>query len=406
MAIDSRREALLAKIHPQLPLNPQESDKLVRMLRGSFRKQLDEAHPTSSSKTGHPISDHLHPVLSNPLFSGNSLAETEEYNRTDAYQVDKSPAMEQFRVAVAAGTADLNLAQHSLSIENKRLGNLAERRGLDIFVLMKSSTAGSLVRSWLWSSGQEDSLDFLRSKQFIRTLFPFLIAEGQGTVPLQWLKSLSSRNTQTRSKDPILDLPKTEARILCELVYFHLQCGSGTEAALRVFLDYLEHKKLYISYLDKDKFSILRPTGARLVRTLAKEKNPTIQNMSTYDAFHHTVDLWARQPWDSQMFKASLLLYHPINPDESLAWHYVQHLALYGVDGLLPLERRDTITLLLDATETLLSKGLLVRAVWLATFLQTNFADELSIEESTPLQVPLIEEDTSHIKSLEALVSH
>ena len=403
---DSKSGAFIAKIHPQLPLNPRESNKLVRMLRTSFRRQLDEAHPVGFSRVDTPINDHFHPILSSPLFVHSLPIEVGQRDRTNTGQSGNSPAMEQFKLAVAAGTADLKMARHSLSKECKWLRHLADKRGLDLSVLMKASGAGSLVRSWLWSSGRENLMGFLQSKQSTRALVTFLVAEGQETVPFRWLKSLSLRFSRARRESTSPEIPNYEARMLHDLVFAHRQVGSGIGAALQVFLDYFKHKELHVSSMEQGDFLNFRSAGAFLVRALAQGRRMAVPDIDTYELFQQTVDMWARQPWESHIFKASLLLYHPIKADESLAWHYMQRLALYGVGELIPIERRDTITLLLDATETLLSKGSHVRAAWVATFLQTCFAAELGIKEAIPKQVALIEEDTFYIKSLEALVPH
>lgn len=87
----ARWKSLIDKLHPQLPLTTKESQRLLTALTSSFRKHLDEAHPTSLSaederkarpteggvakpqtRTWHSSASHadkhLASVLTNPLF--------------------------------------------------------------------------------------------------------------------------------------------------------------------------------------------------------------------------------------------------------------------------------------------------------------------------------------------------
>ena len=81
---------LAAKIHPQLPLSPRESQQLLNLLTTSFRAHLDRAHPQpetpqdshAGNRSGRRNSSparvassyvlatrHMDSILTNPLFA-------------------------------------------------------------------------------------------------------------------------------------------------------------------------------------------------------------------------------------------------------------------------------------------------------------------------------------------------
>lgn len=86
----ARWKSFIDKLHPQLPLTTKESQRLLTALTSSFRRHLDEAHPTPSAeeerkakvgevgvakpqtRTWHSSASHadkhLASVLTNPLF--------------------------------------------------------------------------------------------------------------------------------------------------------------------------------------------------------------------------------------------------------------------------------------------------------------------------------------------------
>ena len=62
-------KSLVSKLHPQLPLSPKESQRLLTALTSSFRKQLDEAHPRQAQDEDvRPKLDRMGPV--NPGYHG------------------------------------------------------------------------------------------------------------------------------------------------------------------------------------------------------------------------------------------------------------------------------------------------------------------------------------------------
>jgi DNA-directed RNA polymerase subunit RPC12/RpoP len=113
-------KSLAAAIHPQLPLSPKESSRLLTALTSSFRKHLDEVHPPKAieegGKHGKPIPQpgvgsakiskhamhssaaladkHLASVLTNPLLAkgpGSVKSPDQEYASAKV-ELQKNPA--------------------------------------------------------------------------------------------------------------------------------------------------------------------------------------------------------------------------------------------------------------------------------------------------------------------------
>ncbi|KAK4895072.1 hypothetical protein LTR28_001978, partial [Elasticomyces elasticus] len=144
-------KSLASKIHPQLPLTPRESQRLLNALTTSFRQHLDKGHAGTEvegltksenlSKRGHgdvhvgmpksssvSAATHLETILTNPLLSripsksvvavspdGASLSSSKEPQRT---------LIDAFEDVAAQGAATVETAAYALQTIKRQLSKL------------------------------------------------------------------------------------------------------------------------------------------------------------------------------------------------------------------------------------------------------------------------------------------
>ncbi|KAL0936208.1 uncharacterized protein CTRU02_208423 [Colletotrichum truncatum] len=185
----------LSSIHQPLPLSSRESQKLLNVLKTSFRQNLDKEHGwapettessvsqtsskhPSTSRDSHrrPTDRHLRSILSNPLFkSGGKPNDV-------AFAAPRDP-MDVFDEAASKGMMTRKAATGCLRAKRQQI---LQSSALSVHDAMAASMAGLRVLQWLRSSGEERTLEFLTDKHFVYELSPFLISEGLEEVAWMW----------------------------------------------------------------------------------------------------------------------------------------------------------------------------------------------------------------------------
>lgn len=302
---------LFASYHEPLPLSKQQSQKLLDGLKTSFRKQLDHEYgqasdtPTASSKSSDvnpPIRQsatnrHLKDILSNPLFSYNK-----DVNSTfpSTLAPPKRDPMEVFDHAVARGMMTPKAAIGCMVAKSKQLHAL-ESSGS---AFVSSGTAARVVR-WLRSSGSEQDLRFLDNQTFIRTLAPFLVAEGMEEIAWEWLVrtvngpgNLSNEKRLKRASNLLAEVVRTK----CQPQYGNLDSGISTMLQAQELFrkSPLLSDLLVLSWRSVSWFSTVEAYS----RAAPSEE--------LFDAHMATAD---RLPQPFLMERAHLHLYHPTHPD-------------------------------------------------------------------------------------------
>lgn len=201
----------VSKLHPQLPLNPKESQRLLTALTTSFRRQLDQSHPQGSNRTDtkqqsspkaattnqhtssfHAADNHLASVLTNPLLSRLSSISTP---KLDYVSAQKALLQDPFQDTVALlekyqdrGAADTKIAALCLETYVTQLNNLtgAERREM-----LKIRRAGERTLAWLWRSGFHDTTEWVDDpeRRLSSVMIPLLLEEGHEEVLWELLRS-------------------------------------------------------------------------------------------------------------------------------------------------------------------------------------------------------------------------
>ncbi|KAF4976289.1 hypothetical protein FZEAL_7005 [Fusarium zealandicum] len=308
---------LFASYHEPLPLSKQQSKKLLDGLKTSFRKQLDREygetskHPPPAAKSVDPLNPvrlsaanrHLKDILSNPLFS-YSKDVTSAFPSSLAAPTLTAPTrdpMEVFDHAVARGLMTPKAAIGCMVAKAKQLQ--AQEPGLGS--LSASGTAARVVR-WLRACGAEQDLRFMDNQTFVRTLAPFLVAEGMEEVAWEWLVRTIH--------DPAGKLPKEKrlkrashllgelVRTRCQPQYGNLDSGISTmlQAQQMFQSSPLLSELLVSSWRSVSWFSTVEAYS----RSAPSEE--------LFDAHIATAD---RLPQPFLMERAHLHLYHPTHPD-------------------------------------------------------------------------------------------
>jgi hypothetical protein len=211
-AVAQSWKALAAKINNQAPLGPRESNRLLTALTSSFRKHLDEAHPSISHDEGrrsHAKGDsesshqhgvqssraladyHMASVLTNPLLVKSARSESlskPEFNAGTAAVELKNGAnpfdlLESYH-AKSYGTIEVAVA--CMKHFRRSIKDLTYEEQV---AKVLEEEAGKRVLSWLWNSNIMQSQAYVDNLQVQDGLVWLVMMEGHEDFLWQWLES-------------------------------------------------------------------------------------------------------------------------------------------------------------------------------------------------------------------------
>jgi hypothetical protein len=365
-------KSILPTINQPLPLTRQESQKLLNVLKTSFRKNLDEEHnplpenvrpsPTASLR---PTDRHLHAILSNPLFSHDK-------DKSHATAPISRDPMDTFDRAVAKGMMTIPAAVGCLRA--KRL-QIIQSSVPSVREAMAVSRAGLRVAQWLRSSGHERTLEFIANKELVIELVRFMMAEDMEELAWMWVAQLMEGS------------------------------GSGNTHKLAGFLMYClvaeKGSTVHGNNLDPALATILRADDMY-------HSNPGF-TQSIAGAWRKattmlTLGAWARPPPSEALFNSflgtahhiqrpltvelpHLDLYHPTRPSPEKAIRFFQEENLWRpyakpnltFDNEPPQSMGRVVAMGLDTVKYLTGSGQKDQAQWILELLQSNFARELRL---------------------------
>ncbi|KAJ3511576.1 hypothetical protein NM208_g15417 [Fusarium decemcellulare] len=309
---------LFASYHEPLPLSKQQSQKLLDGLKTSFRKQLDREYgetsnspPSSAPTSVDPASPtrlsaanrHLKDILTNPLFSYNKDV-TSPFPSTLAPSALAPPQrdpMEVFDHAVAKGLMTPKAAIGCMIAKSKQLQ--AQEPGLSS--LATAGAAGRIVR-WLRSCGAEQDLRFLDNQTFVRTLAPFLVAEGMEEAAWEWLVRTINDPSGNLSKEKRL---KRASHLLGEIVRTKCQPQHGNlDAGISTML---QAQQMFQTNPLLSELLVSSWRSVSWFSTVEAYSRPA-PSEELFDAHIATAD---RLPQPFLMERAHLHLCHPTHPD-------------------------------------------------------------------------------------------
>ena len=356
-------KAWASKLHPPLPLSPQDSQKLLSLLTSSFRANLDREHAGSSASTPQPlpIDAHLHEVLSSPLLrkvSASTDKDMDTVNGISRVQSLLSDPMGYFQEQVAVGQATLDIAKLCLHAQRKASMSLKEKQAADLF---QAPTAASMTLKWLWSSGLEASLEFVHHTGFLKSLIPLMLEEGKTKYVWKWFDSLHQRvDSSPRSSK------------------FH---GSETLDAMANLLKTLIWARMRKDPSDfnivmKDIANAQTRLGASTIKTMSRALRPALALFSARLLIQPSTEL------DSRLYgnfvqighlgdpvEARLALLSP-TPDPTVALRYIKSRLIVRNDS--PFFRE----LCIRTTEVLIAQRDTKQANWMISYVQEHFPAE------------------------------
>lgn len=220
-------KSLVSKLHPQLPLSPKESQRLLTALTSSFRKQLDEVYPRQaqdedvrpkvdqgrllkSPQHGLHTSSvafadkHLASVLTNPLLVRDASTPKTTLNYESAkLALEQNPDNDPISVLEEyheKGAATIAIADICLRAFIANLGKLSEdERRLKVAEI----GAGRRTLKWLWASELHTTNEFVDDRKLMSALVSMLIEEDMEHFLWSWLRLDVQLGTETKSRrDP------------------------------------------------------------------------------------------------------------------------------------------------------------------------------------------------------------
>lgn len=371
-------KSLTSKIHPPLPVSVRDSQRLLSLLNASFKQQLNREHLADSSSNEHYANRHLQSILTDPLFSAKPRKPASSSDKSKSQSNDKrlgqlqnhmKQPMEAFKERVSQGTADLGTAKFFLNIQNKAcLASPATTRRES----MKSCGAASTMLQWLWSSGMEDTGEFLKDRAFVDTLVSFIVAEGKRSRVLGWLYRCYSPEETPFSSLHELDPNRIRGYLFKRLIQEEIRIGNGLESAITLFLGTVA----FLRRSGSTKSSIQSGTAGAawtLTTTIARLSEAERLEPSIIQPFLETMRNFRCDP-----LLDAYLCVHLQKPDPQPALTFFQSLtAAKAIEHGTDRRRLHVVLLGLRAAELFLEYGRQTEALWIMEYLQTHFAQEL-----------------------------
>lgn len=221
-------QGLKSLLHPQLPLSPKESQRLLTALTSSFRQKLDEAHPRQvhdedarptaakgrTLKTGqhalHSSSvafadQHLASVLTNPLLSRDVKPEEPALNlETATREIEENPGKDPISILEEYHQRDAATIPIAILCLRSFRDSLSKLSAEDRHEKVRKSQAGIRVLHWLWSTKLYESDEFVDDRRLMTPLVHVIAEEGEEHFLWSWLEfdlRLGSQDESTDRRD-------------------------------------------------------------------------------------------------------------------------------------------------------------------------------------------------------------
>lgn len=369
----------LSKIHPPVPITPQETRDLLAKFNSSFRRSLDREYPVVLSGNRSNVPQHIQSVLDNPLVGGGR----KPLNHFDGHveslaqlrHLMKQP-MDHFKHDVAAGTATVESASICL-IAQLQLARASsdQRRSL------LSSGAGSIVWNWMCSMPPVRAESLSCYLSLVTLLVKVLHAEGNEQVTWLWIKLLEQRMGNEPFSRQSQEIYMTQTIIFRSFLKNEIK-NTNLRSALDVFVRGLAEISSWSKESTATVRRIVRPPGRFLLLQLLHDSSliPTLQ----LKTFIQTLRVWSPMP---QVHEMLLELHRPQCTNTGAVLKFLSELDAGRIASVTFLDQRaDLVRLSLKVAELLLLSGSEQEARWVMEFLQRNFATELGCSEPSVSQ--------------------
>ena len=399
-------KALVSKLHPPLSMSRRESQKLLQSLSFSFQKRLDGEYPFRLDDTSHHANTHIQSILSSPLLGSTprrcrtlSLDQLRDRNvsmRGLRYWIHQP--LDAFQHGVSSGTASIETGKLCLELQLKKcLAFSVSELGGEI----DTEGTGSVMLSWLWSSGMEESGQHVQDLRFISLLTIFLVIEQRYDVIFNWFSQCRNYGRDLADEASQRN-HMAQANLLVQLVRSETAYGAGLAAAMVHFTQYFRRKTI-------DSISVSRkiydPAGSFLAHELADPGRAEVVPEDILWSFTTTTRGWVD---NSSLANVILHVYHPEKPRPDIALRFLQQLTTEKLESFSSSHRRRLIRTSLKTAELLLASNQKIGAHWIMHFIQTNFAEEVGARVSATQatrseEKSRVEEEATHLRLLETL---
>lgn len=359
-------------------MSVRESQRLLSLLNASFKQQLNREHLAESSSNEHYANLHLHSILTNPLFNAKPRKPASSSDKSKVQSSGKclgqlqnymKQPMDAFKERVSQGTADLGTAKFFLNIQNKAC--LASPAAT-LREAMKSCGAASTILQWLWSSGMEDTGEFLDDRDFVVLLIRFMVAEGKRSQVLGWLYRCCKPGETPFSGLHDSDTYRIQSLLSQQLIQDETRFGNGLESAITLFLGMVTFLRNSGSTKKSMQYSTMGAAWT-LTTTIVRLPEAAKPEPSIIRPF---LEIMRNYRCDS-LLNAYLYLYLRKKPDPQPALKYLQKSSAETIENLAPRRRLHIVLLGLKTAEIFLQHGRQAEALWIMDYLQTNFAKDL-----------------------------
>lgn len=408
------------KIHQPLPLNPRESRQLLNLLTTSFRQHLDREHGSleqesdgkkstqsavisrrnnaqlrkrsqsqSQSDVLRPTDQHLHSILTNPLFTYGTIPS----KKRSTSQSARDP-MDIFDEACARGLMKLEYAKACL-ISKKRM--ITKSSSSSVLEGMKESGAGSRVLKWMSSNGLIKAEVFREERAFIAILIEYLVAEGHGDIVWMWTKNAFQRYA-VKSGD---SGRQAEADLAIHLLHNLVKAQAASSLTLDSAYQTVAKAQTYLERLECKPLPLLSVAGCWLShQTCVASSAHLPASAAIYDLFISTIPSFTHR---HEQHLAHLSAHHPTNPSATAALNYLRKVE--GRVHMLPEKQshwRD-ISIGLDTAKLLLEQKQYADAKWVMNFLQERYPKELGLRTHTRQEFELAKAEADNLEFLQSL---
>ncbi|KAF1813077.1 hypothetical protein P152DRAFT_458243 [Eremomyces bilateralis CBS 781.70] len=322
------RRVLSSKLHPQLPLNRQDLQKLLDQVSTSFRVHLDRVHgepaprprlvdsavaTTAPPRDNHvsarqAAATHVTAVLSNPLFSTSPLptkpassVPNDSHNVRSVRAVLQHP-LEWLEKQIASGSGTVVQVQACLESLLRASKDNESHEAPEVLHVQQRQAARTIM-NWIWSTNQLGNEEFLRNERFARQLASFLGSTNHHDVVMRWIKVPSQNATDSSARIQ----RRWNGALTAGLIFHEISDDPSGGTALTLF-----NRAVSIMAAEGKFCSGFQPAANILLRHFAFSQNPTKEDSLEYDGFISNISRTFRRP---ELNKALLMLLHPTHPD-------------------------------------------------------------------------------------------
>lgn len=364
-------KVLASKINNQAPLGQRESNRLLNALTSSFRKHLDEVHPSRShdeakqpaakdgSETSHrhgihssiALADqHMASVLTNPL-----LIKTARLNAHAKPELNASTAAAELKNGInpfdlleeyhAKGCATVEVALSCMKSFRRSIKDMTYEEQV---AKVQAEEAGKRVLTWLWNSDVLQSQAFADSLQTQDGLVWLVMMEGHEEFLWHWLDSDLElpQSSAAKGNHNLSNGHFWKSRIIYAMVMTNLgpphKGARSADAALELYFRAVQHVQHRKGAGVRDRMILVNRAKLALEKALThgSEHHYSNTNTALYDKF---VKIYTKTQLTSsaqkyafdEFHRAQLDLWHPSRCSADL-WYDILTRDITADDGTVP----------------------------------------------------------------------